>query len=212
MGKIIEYTRKKPYKHDKAAYFIVCEGKNQTEYNYLTNFKARDGKIIVCPIKCEATDPASMVKRAKQVKQDDYDTKRGDKLFCLIDIDGKEDKAEKVKELIDKNPDITIIRSNPCVESWFLFHYLKDPPRCTDGDAAKDEIKKYCALYEESYDIFQKEPTFKSQTLEAVKRSKLKKVEADRKGYSIDAASANPYTDMDELIELILQNNHIDLS
>lgn len=213
MGKVNEYSRKKPFKYGKPVCFIVCEGKNQTEFNYLNNFKVRDGGIIVNPIKCEATDPASMIKRAKKVKQEsDYNSRRGDKLVCLIDIDGKEEKAEIVKELIGKNPDIIIIRSNPCVESWFLFHYIKDPPYCKDGDAAKSEMKKYCTPYEENYDIFKKEPTFKSQTREAIRRSKIKKEEAERKGYSIDNASANPYTDMDELIELILKNNNIDLS
>lgn len=194
-------SRREKFRHAKPVYLIICEGRNETEYNYLLNFKVRNSKIIVEPIKCEASDPKSMLKKAQlEYKINDLSKTNGDKAFCLIDVDNKPEKAELLDSLQARYKNIEIIRSNPCIEVWFLFHLQKNPKYLIDGDAAKNELKSIIVNYSESYDIFKKEQQINQFTDTAIQNSRNKKTNYQNLGYSKFSVDNNPYTDMDILI------------
>lgn len=207
MGGIKELSSRRKIKPRiiKPVYWIVCEGKNETEYKYLQNFKVRNSKIIVEPIKCEATDPLSMLKKAKNQLKEKSKAK-GDKVFCLIDVDNKQEKAELLNTLEKKYPNINIIRSNPSIEVWFLFHIQENPKNLKDGDAAKSELKTFFSNFTESYDIFKKEQQINQNTETAIQNSQNKKLNYTNVGYKEFSIDQNPYTDMDILISELKVN------
>lgn len=200
-------SRRPTSRSPKPVYLVVCEGRNETEYNYLLNFKVRESKIIIDPVKCEATDPQSMLRKAHL----NYSAKglskaNGDKAFCLIDVDNNQEKAALLNTLEAKYPNIKIIRSNPCIEVWFLFHVQPNPKSLRDGDAAKTELKNIFNNYSENYDIFKKEQLINQQTEIAIQNSQNKKTIYTNAGYSGFTIDQNPYTDMDVLISAIKVN------
>ena len=208
MGRIKEHGRRACSRSSRPVYVIVCEGKNQTEYNYFSHFNTRNGDIIVKPIKCEATDPISMVERAKiSIEAEALSIGEGDKAICLIDVDNDSPKKKIVNKLKDENKDITILCSNPCFEVWYLFHLLDNPPRLASGQAAKKEVKKYIKNYQENYDVLLREPQIRQNTNEAIIRSRKKKLVQDQNEEWIAKGDfPNPYTEVDTLVEELLKN------
>lgn len=208
MGRIKEYDRQECSKNSRPVYVIVCEGRNKTEHIYFSHFNTRNGAIIVRPVKSEATDPISMVEKAKDaITRESLSIGDGDKAICLIDIDNDSKKKETVNKLKDENRDITILCSNPCFEVWFLFHLLDNPPRLASGKAAKKEVKKYFENYQESYDVFLREPQIRENTIQAITRSRKKKAMQKQNGtWMTKGEYPNPYTEVDTLVEELFKN------
>ena len=190
-------------KNPRSVYAIVCEGRNQTEYNYLSHFNTRKG-IIVKPIRSEATDPRSMIEKANAaIAKEDLSLADGDAVFCLIDLDNDEEKKKTVDELKQQYPHVRVVLSNPCFEVWFLFHVQENPPRLNNGQAAKKAVKRIFKNYRESYDIYEREPLIRDNLTKAIERSRKKKANqfADSQN-----TIPNPYTEVDSLIDELKNN------
>ena len=208
MGRVKEQGRRACSRTTRSVYVIVCEGRNQTEYNYFSHFNTRNGNIIVKVVKSEATDPISMVEKARAfIEKEALSLGDGDKAICLIDIDNDSQKKKMVNKLKDEYKDVTILCSNPCFEVWFLFHLLDNPPRLTSGQAAKKELKKYIKNYQENYDVFLHEPQFEQNINEAIVRSRKKKhVQNQNEEWISKEDYPNPFTEVDTLVEELLIN------
>ena len=110
------------YKRDrKPLIFIVCEGRNKTERTYFGHFNTRKAPFNLHIENSEATDIASMAKKAADIFiENQLDPELGDKVYCLVDLDLEQCKYEKYAKAKKKYKNIEIIPSNPCFEIWLI--------------------------------------------------------------------------------------------
>ena len=106
------------------SFAVVCEGQSEWYYfNYIKN----NHKY---PFRLKPTIPSNasyitIFKKAKELlKQEEYNA-----VFCVFDLD-KIKTDGKIDALIDeckrnRNKKIIPVFSYPCIEVWFLFHFLE---------------------------------------------------------------------------------------
>lgn len=185
----------------RKVYLIICEGNNKTEFNYLSHF--RNNKLAIDLQKSEDTDPESMIKRAKHfIKKNNIDFKYGDKVFCLMDIDLDANKSNLIKQLQIKNPNITIVTSNPCIESWFLYHFVDHPQTQRSSQSNKNYLRTFIPNYTEKMDVYTKVQEIRDNLDIALVRSKNKKKLLEQ-NYDLKSADAMHCTFVDDLITQI---------
>lgn len=189
-------------KRTKDIYLVVCEGKNKTEFTYLSNFKCRSSKINLYIEKSEATSPKDMISTTIRFMKK-YGMDREDRAFCLMDMDVDSTRAETIKKLSQKNPSITIIRSNACFEVWFLLHFVDNPRVENSSKNTKYELENYIRDYKENMDVYNKVPAIKSNTDLAIARAKALRKKHRNNNIALDCIDAIPYTEVDILIEEI---------
>lgn len=187
---------------------LICEGKNQTESKFFNHFNTRENNYNLKIIPSEATDPNSMAKKAKRfIDEMQLDSKLGDKVYCVIDIDLSITRYEKIKQESQKSNkkcQVEFVLSNPCFEIWLLYYYTKNPKVETSSQKVKDQLKKYVPQYFESYDIV-KECNLVSKHKEAIINAKLKNKTFDENGSPLEK---NPYTEIPYLIEKLFKYNN----
>ena len=88
-----------------------------------------------------------------------------------MDIDLDSSKANLIKQLQNENPNITIITSNPCVESWFLFHFVKHPQTQNSSQSNKNYLKTFISNYSEKMDVYAKVEKIKNNLKEMKEKS-----------------------------------------
>ena len=133
------------------------------------------------------------------IRKNKIDFKYGDKAFCLMDIDLDTSKANLIKQLQNENPNITIITSNPCVESWFLFHFVKHPQTQNSSQSNKTYLKTFIPNYSEKMDVYAKVEKIKNNLKEAIENSQNKK-RLLAQNYDLKSADAMHCTFIDDLI------------
>jgi len=121
-------AQRKPYD----LVLIVCEGQ-ETEPNYLESLREHEdlSSVNVVITRDSHSDPMSVVNYAIQLYEERANEKNPstlfDKIFCLIDRDehAKFDAAvHKANTYTVKGKKIiTVIRSYPCFEYWYLCHF-----------------------------------------------------------------------------------------
>lgn len=101
-------------------------------------------------------DIEHILKLAKAKLTEDYDY-----VVCLIDMNRLIEKsAERQKYQSFKsrkeNRNIIFIETNPCIEFWFLLHFLPDKTvrRCQNYDQLIPELRKYMPGYEKTKRYF----------------------------------------------------------
>ena len=149
MGKNNRYRRKR-------VIVFGFEGKNnKTETNYFSHFKPKDDRYILKPVSCGVTDPVNMLNSIK-IKRKDFDyNSREDLTFLFVDADCDIKKEELIAQLQSKQPkDITIIRSNPCFELWFLNHFCKTTKEFKSNNELIDELKRFIPDYNKNKDYY----------------------------------------------------------
>ncbi len=183
---------------------LVCEGRNKTERKYFNHFVTRDALYKLIISDCEATDVESMAKKTIQLyKHYELSKKNNDHAFCLIDLDMKSEKYNKLLELKTKYKNIEFIVSNPCFEVWFLYHMEKYPKKFSSSQKVKEYMSKYITNYEESMDVYsilQLEDKF----LIAINNSVLKNEMYNEELSIIDR---NPYTTIQDVVDLLIKLN-----
>ena len=176
---------------------LVCEGKNKTERKYFSHYKVRECLYRVEIKDSEATDVMGMAKRASNLyKEYQMDIALGDRAFCLIDMDLREDKYNAYLKARQKYPNITFIVSNPCFEIWLLYHFTENPRAESSSQAVKEQMKKYIPEYNESMDVYA-QYDLKEKYMVAIKRSEKKNALYEEKRTLVDR---NPYTEVQKLI------------
>lgn len=143
----------------KSVVMLVFEGKNKTEHNYFKHFNKRENNFNLLLVDSPETDITGMAKNAlKTAQRNDIKASYGDKIFCVFDLDLKEDKLIEYINLSQNKTykDIKFILSNPCFEIWFLFHFEKHPPKLASSQKVKEYMNKYVKNYSEDDDVFEK--------------------------------------------------------
>lgn len=138
----------------KPVMLITAEGRNKTERQYFNSFQDQHGKYSIRFATGLETDPVGMLKAMEKAwKKKELSEKDGDKAYIVLDMDCKPEKIQLVKELQKKSKNIQFIVSNPCIEVWFILHFIYTTHRFKDSKEPKKELAKYIPGYEESMDI-----------------------------------------------------------
>ncbi|SFC38576.1 RloB family protein [Clostridium uliginosum] len=208
---------------------IICEGKD-TETMYFDNFNSKYTKVDVRIAdknskgknKGKSTDPENLVKKAIEIKKNDYDIneKDGDRVWCVFDVDinynnnnaiqSKIDEIQKAKVLSSKSK-IRLGISNPCFELWYLLHFEYTTANLKNYEDVKKRLDKYLSNYDKNKDIYNE---LKDKLTCAIDNSKkLKKhhesldkilPNAENDYVKINSESfvkSNPYTNIFDLVE-----------
>ena len=200
-------TEEKYSKLRKPIIALICEGKNKTETKYFNHFNDRDNLYNLKTFPSEATDPTSMAKKAQSIIDNlQLDTKLGDRVFCLIDLDLMKKQLDKVNIEKMKRPKrckIEFILSNPCFEIWLLYYFCKYPKAEMSSQRVKEQLKKYVPQYTESFDII-KEYNLQDKHIVALNNSELRNRMYDKNQSVLDK---NPYTEVSDLLNILLTYN-----
>ncbi|CQJ41976.1 RloB family protein [Yersinia enterocolitica] len=156
-------------KNERKRTLIVCEG-TQTEPQYfkdmVRDLKISNMDVVIRPGK--HSNPTAVVNTAIEIYEGD---RTFEVIYCLIDTDEFGANISAAERLIKTHqfskrkkdslgsriPEVKIIRSNPCIEVWFILHYekLRHCFKKNNKTAAlncKDYLRgKYILEYNENY-------------------------------------------------------------
>lgn len=139
---------------------VLSDG--QTELNYLDEFLKHHGlggsvQIIPQP----GVDAKTLLEYAREIKKGGFPrtraksnfTEKYNTVYVVCDVETPYESAtsRKIPEARDiaRGNDIHLILSNPCVEVWFLLHWVNVGP-IQDGAQAKNRMKAHVVDYEQN--------------------------------------------------------------
>lgn len=183
----------------KPVMLITAEGRNKTEKQYFNSFQDQHGKYSIRFATGLETDPVGMLKAMEKAwKKNELSEKDGDKAYIVLDMDCKPEKIQLVKELQKKSKNIQFIVSNPCIEVWFILHFIYTTHQFKDSKEPKKELAKYIPGYEESMDI---SAILRPILNDAEKHLEQLKGYYETLGVAWGDADCNPMTDIVEVLE-----------
>lgn len=183
----------------KPVMLITAEGRNKTEKQYFNSFQDQHGKYSIRFATGLETDPVGMLKAMEKAwKKNELSEKDGDKAYIVLDMDCKSEKIQLVKELQKKSKNIQFIVSNPCIEVWFILHFIYTTHQFKDSKEPKKELAKYIPGYEESMDI---SAILRPMLNDAEKHLEQLKGYYETLGVAWGDADCNPMTDIVEVLE-----------
>ena len=183
----------------KPVMLIVAEGRNKTEKQYFGSFQDQHGKYVIRFATGLETDPVGMLKAVEKAwSKNELSAKDRDKAYIVLDMDCKPDKIRLVKELQKKTKNIQFIVSNPCIEVWFILHFIYTTHQFKDSKEPKKELAKYIPGYEESMDISE---ILRSMLDTASKHIEQLKAYYEELGISWGDVDCNPMTDVPEILK-----------
>lgn len=127
MGRKISNDRNRILRKTKNKILIAVEGNNKTEKLYFNNFEKRNNSFNITYARGNNTDPLKLVKMLiKEIKYLNLDLNNGDVAFCVFDVDVDTSKNKIIKDAIKlaNCNNIKVITSTPCIELWFLLHFV----------------------------------------------------------------------------------------
>ncbi len=183
----------------KPMMLITAEGKNKTEKLYFASFNEQHGKYMIHFVNSGGdTDPEGMLKSINNYwDKNELSTEYGDKAYVVLDMDCLNDKIKLVKKLQISAKNVRFITSNPCIEVWFILHYVYTTHHFKDSKEPKNEMAKYIAGYEENMDISSIIRPLLDEARKNVKRLAAHYESIGTKWGDIDC---NPMTDVLEII------------
>lgn len=106
---------------------VAIVGEGETEWYYFTNMRQFERfSFKVAPDLPKHSDYKSIIKTARKKRDEGYDL-----VFCVLDLDRIiNNETEKKGYITEKaktnlNKGIEFIETMPCIELWFLLHFLK---------------------------------------------------------------------------------------
>ncbi len=187
----------KPYKQ---SILIICPGEIEQGYvRSLKDDKYRGLSISIEPRLGKADDFDKVLKRLEK----EYSVAEPRTCFYLNDMDaiiaqGKLDKYQiaRSKELKASKGKLRIIESMPCIEFWFLLHYLYTTKCYPSYDSIKSDVRRKIPGYDKNEAWANKiYATIKDNTDTAIANAK-KVMSVKNSG-----EGACSYTNMHELLE-----------
>lgn len=201
-GRIISNYTRRPRKLNRNIIIAVEGSKNKTEKAYFRNFNNKNGNIISFANGGE-TDPVKMVKSlAKEIERRGIDLNAGDKAYCVFDTDTDQRKNRQILEArhIANDLGIEIITSNPCIEYWFLLHFV-NTNAIMGSDGVITKLKRYIPNYEKNMDVY---ALLEAGQADAIDRA----MQIERKhisdGKTIGFVEANPSTEVYKIINELM--------
>lgn len=199
-----ELARKAAKREPYETIRIVCED-TKSSPNYLKeiikHFRLNTANVVVIPSKGSA--PISVVNHAIELANT---TDSIDRIYCVMDHDNHESLKRAINKIKNYNlsdkPIFQTIISAPCFEIWPLLHLryttklYSSSGKKSAADNLHDDLLKLLPTYRKNTAHWFKDIIDKLET--AIKNAKkLKK-------YNAETNSANPATDMHELIEYLM--------
>lgn len=183
----------------KPVMLIAAEGKNKTEKLYFSSFQDQRGKYSIRFATGLETDPVGLLKAVeKSWDKNELSVNDGDKAYIVLDMDCKSEKIQLVKVLQKKSKNIRFIASNPCIEVWFLLHFIYTTHQFKDSKEPKKELAKYVPGYEESMDISK---TLHPMMIDAKNHLEQLKDYYETLGVVWGDVECNPMTDVAEVLQ-----------
>lgn len=164
-------------------FFVFCEGKTEAAYVDLLRHNFRVPVEIIARV----SDSNISQPYIDRCKRDRFTTPE-DKTFLMFDLDvpGMLDHLKKIK-------DATLLLSNPCIEYWFLLHYV---------DVNREISSSECLALLRS-----KDPTYsKGEFSTVMKKVLIEDIEAAGDRAKTKEAYANPSSTVHMLTDNII--NH----
>lgn len=107
---------------------VAIVGEGETEWFYFSNMRQFERFTFkVAPDLPKHSDYKSIIKTARKKRDEGYDL-----VFCVLDLDRIiTNRTEKKGYVIEKaktkaNKGIEFIETMPCIELWFLLHFLEN--------------------------------------------------------------------------------------
>ena len=184
--------------------YLVCEGE-ETEIIYFKHFRTRNSGIDIIPVPSKQKSAVGLVRKAeKSLGDKDFFPDLGDKLWCVFDCDANtNDDLIKAKAMANQKG-YEIAFSNPCIEIWFLYHFMSPGSLLPDCNAVIDVFEKKTELknYRKSQDVYEiLKPLMQSALEHVAKRAnKLRKEKTE-----LISRESNPFTNVDVLVKYLLE-------
>jgi hypothetical protein len=204
-------ARRKIDRAKSPRYLIVCEG-TKTEPHYLAEIllaqRIPPQRVKVAPN--NGNSPDRVVDHAHTLYGEDAETGDAyDKVFCVFDRDAHPSFApalQRVQELAITGKPFVAVTSTPCFEFWLLLHFdYSDAPfhaagKKSVGDQAVAQLKKKPGFAKYGKGTKGVYGLLKDKTVNAVDHAKRLRKGVGKEGQR----NANPWTNVDELVYLLL--------
>jgi hypothetical protein len=138
----------------KTKFKVAIIGEGLTEWYYFSNMKQHERfKFKLEPELPKHSDYKTLIKTARRKRDEGYDL-----IFCVLDMDRIiANKTESQGYYLEKsktraNKNIVFIESMPCIEFWFLQHFLSNYSSriyVNDGQACS-ALKRHIVNYNKS--------------------------------------------------------------
>jgi len=179
----------------------AAEGKNKTEKNYLQHFNTQD-QLIVKQASGNDTDPVKMMTQLEMsVRELGLSAENGDMAFCLVDSDTDLSRQPQFDRAYQMENSVTrMIVSAPCFELWYLCHF-KVGGAFLDSKMVLKKLEKFLPDYDKSTDVYSR---ICEKTQTAIENAgRLRKIH-EKNGTNLRSISCNPRTDVDLVLEYIM--------
>lgn len=192
-----DLQRRKPYRHPKPRFLIVCEG-TVTEQSYLEGMRIAERLLVELRFignkkPKQAVDVAVAEKKESERKAVKDSNERFDAIWCVFDVD-EHPLIPEARQKAEANA-IELAISNPCVELWIYLHF---------GDQRshihRHEIQRRCRRHLKNFDKEVAYAQLKPHKDDAIQRAR----KLDEWQQSRGKPGANPSTRMYRLVEAIL--------
>lgn len=180
--RIPRQLQRKPKQRHIPVDLIVCEGETEVEY---LGALAKLLRIHVDIKKSKGSDPLSIVNTAKKT------AKGYDQVYCVFDKDNHDANFTEAIHLCKRLGFIPII-SNPCLELWFLKHYIFRQAALGGPEQTVKALLKHLPEYEKDGVItFYETYPYLDTACRNVRRLQSRKK---------DQFYQDPYTNVDQLV------------
>lgn len=129
---------------------LLCEDSRDSPKLYfqrLEKYQIRGVNIHIVTCPQNGIPVAHMLRRAREaVEYLNVNYELGDKVYLICDLDHYREDLIEISPICNKNQWQLII-SNPCIELWFYYHFLSNPPQiepCSKEDKNSGVLKTYC--------------------------------------------------------------------
>lgn len=198
-----EKLRGKENRKRKPVLLIAVEGKNKTEKNYLTRFGPYSKYAI--NFDCNTcTDPVNLIQSLiKETKNKKLNFKDGDRAICIFDTDMQVDnKQNRINiALTYQNNMVETIISCPCIETWFLCHYIYSTKEYASNKKVLTKLRLKIPGYSKERDIFDIIFPMTNIAIQNAKKLEAYHLEVQ---HNINSFESNPSSQLYKLIERIL--------
>ena len=192
----------------KRIFLISVEGSNKTEKNYFNDFTDKNTRIIFAP--GNATDPISIANSlVEEYEKKGLTKEQGDRAFCIVDGDVSKKQEEQIlkADKIVKAIKGQVIVSNPCIEVWFLCHYVDSTRQYTSGSEVIKRLQQYIPGYEKNMKGIKKLLDVGVRT--AVTRAKKLEEYNNNNGRKIHRYDYQPSTEVYKVVEELINRSEV---
>ncbi len=144
-----DFFRRAGNRPQRQLFLIVCED-SKSAPNYLnelrTHLRLSTADVEVCGKECDS-DPLSVINYAI-VHRDERKLRKkpADHVWCVIDVDSH----TKLDQALDKarGNKLKVAVSSPCLELWYLVHFVPGDRHYKTFDQLKPHLKKHLPEYD----------------------------------------------------------------